>query len=314
MRDLRLIFIAILSLAAGIVLGILGHIWFAGGPGAPSTAISAPTLDLNLLPTYNPTQSFGLATQVNALNQQNVALQGTVDALSAANDALATVAAQPIIVPTELPTNAPAVVPTVGFTSVAALEPTATLTPVPVERSLYRIVPQQSQVTFTLQETRNGTLADVVGTTGEVAGDIIVDPGNSANSQVGTIRINARTLATGEELRDRAIRAQILLSEEDLYEFVEFVPSELRNLPPTITIGQPYTFELVGNLTLIDTTSEVTFSVEAMLASEDQLIGSATSTIRYFDWGITIPSVPEIASISPDVQLTINFIANRVQN
>ena len=314
MRDLRLMIIAVLALGAGIVLGVLGTIWFMGGPGTPSAAITAPTLDLNLLPTYNPTQSFGLATQVNAMNAQNANLIATVDALSADNDALATVVAQPTSLPTDLPTNTPVIVPTVGFTAAPTLAPTATQTPIPIARSQYRIVPQQSEVTFMLQETRNGTQSDVIGTTRDVAGDIIVDPVSPTNSQVGTIRISARTLVTGDELRDRTLRAKILRSEDDAYEFIEFVPTELRGLPPTIGLGQLYRFEIVGDLTIRGATHDVAFAAEAMLATEEQLIGSATATIRYFDWGVTIPSIPEISSIAPDAQLTISFIANRVEN
>ncbi len=39
------------------------------------------------------------------------------------------------------------------------------------------------------------------------------------------------------------------------------------------------------------------------------LEGSATSTIQYADWGVSIPSVPFVASVDNQVTLQLDFTA-----
>jgi hypothetical protein len=60
-------------------------------------------------------------------------------------------------------------------------------------------------------------------------------------------------------------------------------------------------------------TNEVTFTVEASLQSPTQLIGTATTTVLYDDWGISIPRVPQVANVTEDVTLSLNFVANQVE-
>ncbi|MCA9915247.1 MAG: YceI family protein, partial [Anaerolineae bacterium] len=179
-------------------------------------------------------------------------------------------------------------------------------------RNLYRISSEDSQVSFTLQEDLRGNRIDVVGTTNEVAGDIVIDMANPAASQIGTIRINARTLETDNGNRNRAIRARILQSAQDEYEFIEFVPTAVDGLPESIEMGETYTFDVTGDLTIAGVTNETTFTVEATLQSADQLTGTASAVVLWSDWNISIPSAPGVANISEDVTLVIDFVADVV--
>lgn len=283
--NLRLVSIVLGAVAIGAVVGILGFVWIVGGSGQPSAPISAPTLDVNALPTLNPTQAFEAVTEVAQLRQTVANLEATLQGAQAAQ-------AQP----TTLPTEAAAVVGNPAST-----------------RALYRIDPASSTVTFHLQEDLRGVRTEVIGTTSEVAGDIVLDAGNPAASQLGTIRINARTLATDSEFRNRALRSQILKSANDQYEFIEFVPTAINGLPATIEVGQTYAFEVVGNLTLVGQTQPVTFTAQAVLASPTSLTGTATTTVTYANWGLSIPNAPGVANVTPDVTLSINFTANQVQ-
>ncbi len=125
----------------------------------------------------------------------------------------------------------------------APVEPTATPvpateTPLPTAadttaadglsgRALFRIDNELSEVRFEIDEELSGLPNHVVGVTSEVAGDIIVDYDQPANSTVGEIRINARTFVTDSEFRNRALRSEILESSTDQFEFISFVPSGL---------------------------------------------------------------------------------------
>lgn len=287
---MRTIVVALVAAALGAVIGIFGFTWVVGGAGEPSTEVSAPTLDVNALPTLNPTQAVAALTQVAELSVANVNLQSTIDAL---------VAAQEAVQPTAVPTEAEAA----EATQEAAAASTG-------ERTLYRIDSSNSQVSFALQEDLRGVRTDVIGTTTEVAGDIVIDYANPAASQIGTIRINARTLETDQSMRNRMIRSEILLSAQDAYEFIEFVPTAINGLPAAVEVGETYTFEIVGNLTMIGVSREVAFDATVTIASAEQISGTATATVLYSDWGISIPSVPQVANVTPEVTLTINFNAN----
>ena len=71
---------------------------------------------------------------------------------------------------------------------------------------IFQIDPAQSQVRFELDEDLRGSRITVVGTTDQVAGELAVDLNNPAATQVGVIQINARTLATDNNFRNRAIQ------------------------------------------------------------------------------------------------------------
>lgn len=179
---------------------------------------------------------------------------------------------------------------------------------------VFRIVQDESRVSFILEEDLRGVRTTVIGTTNDVAGDIQVDLENPANTQIGAIRINLRTLATDNDFRNRAIRGEILQSARDEYEFTEFIPTAIEGLPETVSVGQPFTFQVTGDLKLVDTTRSVTFEVTVTPVSEERLEGTGTATVLRSDYGLKIPDVPSVANVTDEVQLTIDFVAVAVAN
>jgi polyisoprenoid-binding protein YceI len=174
---------------------------------------------------------------------------------------------------------------------------------------VFSIVPDDSQVRFTLSEVLQGQPTTVVGRTDQVAGQILVNFDDPAASQVGVIRINARTLATDNEFRNRAIRSQILRSQQPEFEFAEFAPSALSGMPEQVTIGDEFTFQITGNLSVRGTTNEVTFAVTVTPESETRIVGSASTTVQRAMYDLQIPSVQGVADVSEDVLLEIDFVA-----
>lgn len=173
----------------------------------------------------------------------------------------------------------------------------------------FAIVPAESEVRFLLDEDLRGQRITVVGATSEVAGQIRVDFANPSASEVGTIRINMRTLATDNEFRNRAIRGQILRSAEDANEFSDFVPESITGLPETVTIGEAFSFQVTGSFTMLGTARPITFEVSVTPVSETRLEGSARAVINRGDWGLTIPSVPSVANVEEEVELELDFVA-----
>jgi hypothetical protein len=74
------------------------------------------------------------------------------------------------------------------------------------ELLIYKISQADSEVRFELDEDLRGVRKTVVGTTDQVAGEIAVDLSDLSNVQAGVIQINARTLTTDNNFRNRAIQ------------------------------------------------------------------------------------------------------------
>ncbi len=180
------------------------------------------------------------------------------------------------------------------------------------DRRLFRISQDESQVRFELDEELMGAPKHVVGTTNQVAGDVIIDFSNPANSEIGMIRINARTLATDNDFRNRALRLTILQSAQDAYEFIEFTPTALEGLPTSGEVGQAYEFTITGDLKIRDITRPVTFRATVTLTEDGRLQGTAETTVMRSDFGLQIPQVPNVANVTEEVLLGIDFVALEV--
>ncbi len=172
---------------------------------------------------------------------------------------------------------------------------------------IFQIVPADSKASFTVGEVLNGSPNTVVGTTNQVAGQIALDPNNPASAQIGPIKIDARTLVTDNNFRNRAIANQIL--DTNNYEYITFTPKTLSGLPDQIAYGTSYTFKISGDLTIKDVTQQVTFDATVTPIDATHLKGSATTTVLYKDFSISIPQVRSVASVDNQVILKIDFVA-----
>lgn len=224
-------------------------------------------------------------------------------------------------IPLELSTNTPAAAtPTIVEPAATETQPPEENTPTPAAEAsapadpaaagnlrIFSIVPDQSQVRFQLDEDLRGQRITVTGTTDQIAGELAVNLDDLAATQVGTLQINARTLLTDNNFRNRAIQNEIL--DTGAYEFITFTPTAVEGLPASVTPGTPITFSIAGDLTIRDVTQPVVFEVIAQADSSDQISGTAATTIQRADYNLNIPSVPNVANVEEEVELYIDFVA-----
>lgn len=199
---------------------------------------------------------------------------------------------EPTAVPEEEPTALPE-------------EETAVIAP-PAGLAIFEIAPDQSEARFLIDEVLRGTPVTVVGVTNAVAGQIAFDVENPATAQVGQILINARTIVTDSDFRNRAISNRILFTNN--YEFITFTPTQLVGLPDATTPGEAHSFQIVGDLTITDQTREVTFETN-VTPTGNSLEGLATTTILYADFGLEIPFSQSVDSVEDSVILELEFVA-----
>ena len=268
-----------------VILALIGaaYLWFSGGSGAPSATLSAPTL---AIATRQPTTAPTLAPTSEATSES------TAESLAATSEVKSTAEA------------------TSQSTIEATAESTSAASAATGDLTVFNISTDESKVTFTLGEILNGSQNTVVGTTNQIAGQIAVDFSNPTNSQIGEMRIDARSLATDSAMRDRMIRGQILQSAQDQYEFISFKPTDISGLPTSVTMGTAISFKVTGDLTIRDVVKPVTFDVTVTPDSQTKITGKATATIKRDDFGLTIPNVPSVTQADEEVKLEINFVAN----
>jgi polyisoprenoid-binding protein YceI len=175
---------------------------------------------------------------------------------------------------------------------------------------IFEIVPAESEARFNIDEVLRGTPTTVVGATDQVAGQFAVNPNDLSTTQVGIIQVNVRTLATDNQFRNRAIKNRILLTDD--YEFITFTPQEVIGLPETGTVGEPYTFQIVGDLTITDVAQQKTFEVTATAVSDTRIEATATTAFLYTDFELFIPDAPAVDTVDDEVRLEIEFVAEAV--
>lgn len=292
-RTTRIVIGAIIVVAL-LGAAVLAFLWFSGGSGeASGAALADNSLSVTLTArageaTEEPTAAAPTAEATEAAAEVDV----TEEASEATEVALSSAAAE---------------------ATEAAPEATeaASASADGLEAGIFNIVPEESEASFELTEDLRGQFTVVRGITQDVGGQIFVDFSTPASSEAGVIRINARTMATDNEFRNRAIRGQILLSAQDEFEFIEFTPTGLEGLPETVSVGETVAFQIVGDLVVKGISQPVTFDVTLTPVSADRLEGTATTTVQRAMYGLNIPNVPGVANVSEDVTLTLTFIAAR---
>ncbi len=162
--------------------------------------------------------------------------------------------------------------------------------PAPTETA-YTVIPEESSVTFTLGETLRGKPFTVVGSTKAVSGVLVA--GEAGPS--GEIRVDALTLKTDAESRDRAIGRFILESEKAENRFIVFKVDRMTGTAGATEVG--------GWLTVHGITKPVVFAGTQEMVGEGMLVIKASATVKRGDFNLVIPSVPFVADVDDTVRL-----------
>lgn len=176
-------------------------------------------------------------------------------------------------------------------------------------RQMFAIDATQSEARFLIDEVLLGEPTTVIGRTQEMAGELLIDFESPGNTQLGAVVINVGTLQTDNELRNRALRGQILQANIPQYEIATFVPMAFLNMPDETQIGEHFNFQINGILNVHGVSQNVIFDVNLTIISRTEIQGSASATVRYTDFNIAIPEAAGVANISDNVVLELEFVA-----
>jgi polyisoprenoid-binding protein YceI len=166
-----------------------------------------------------------------------------------------------------------------------------------------------SEARFYIDEILLGNEKTVVGTTSRVTGEVVFDLTNPPAATLSVITIDARDLTTDDSRRNNQIQTRILRSSQEAYRYITFAAHTIGGLPERAQVGDTFTLEITGDLTIAGTTRAVTFTVDVTVVTEDELQGVGTAIVRHADFNLTIPRVPLVARVDDEVRLELVFVA-----
>lgn len=173
-------------------------------------------------------------------------------------------------------------------------------------QTVYRIDPSRSTASYEVKEELAGVDGTAVGETRGIAGDILFDVTEPANSQVGEIVVNVEQLTSDESLRDKRLRVDYLDSHE--HPLARYRTTGIRGLPDRVEDGVDYDIELSGELTVKETTKPT--EVSATVRREDgELHIDATAEILLSDFDVGPISVIGLVSTGNDAKLRFDLVA-----
>jgi len=226
----------------------------------------------------------------------------------------------PTAVPTEpAPTDAPAE-PTEAPAEAPAEEP-AEPTEAPAEAEsegaqpgamrTFRIVPEQSEASYSVQETfmAQNLPYRAVGRTSAIEGEFQFTTEGRPTGQVTRVTVDLSTLTSNDRRRDNRIRNEWL--ESLRFPTATFVSTGVEGVPESYVEGQEVSFRLIGDLTIRDVTRSVVFDVTGRLEGST-VTGTATTMIKMTDFGFNPPNIAGFVAVEDDVEITVTFTAVEV--
>jgi polyisoprenoid-binding protein YceI len=197
----------------------------------------------------------------------------------------------------------PVATPTVAPTATPTPEPEDPATPVVARitegsKARYRVREQFADQSFP---------NDAVGETPDVSGEIVFDRDGAVQPDRSILVVDLRTLSSDDPDRDDFLLGESLESER--FPFAEFVVQEAPGLPWPLPREGEANFQLVGDMTLHNVTSPLTWEVTAQFAPE-QVTGTATTNFTFSTFHMVRPSRFFLLSVEDNIRLEIDFIAS----
>jgi polyisoprenoid-binding protein YceI len=213
-------------------------------------------------------------------------------------------------------TAVPAQAPAAPETSVETETAVLTIGSGANETRTFVIVPAQSKASFQVDEEFfagafaklgiNAGLSDVVGSTQEVEGELVLNFSNPELVESGNFTVQMGLLKTDQSRRDDWLQDNAL--EKKKFPTASFVATAVSGLPTTYTPGSEISFDLTGDLTVRDVTKSVTFAVTAVL-NGDTLTGQATLPTRMTDYGIEPPNFANTLTVADEFVIEVELTA-----
>ncbi len=198
-----------------------------------------------------------------------------------------------------------------GVTITDAIEPEAS------SLATFAIISSKSKASYkTREKFFGGAIAEIGFTTGghETVG--------STTQMLGQIELNPDDLSLGRSYfgvlisslqsnlarRDETIRNRDL--ESSKYPVAEFIAKSIEGLPANYQKGEEFSFQLLGDITIRQTTQPIIFDVTATVTDET-IEGVMVADTRMTDFGFDPPNWAGIFEVEDDFQIEVEFVMDK---
>ena len=90
---------------------------------------------------------------------------------------------------------------------------------------------------------------------------------------------------------------------------ITFTPTSIAGIPEEVSPGAVLTLQIEGDLTIREVTHSVSFEATITVVSENEIRGTAATSIARSNFELTIPSVPRVAGVDEQLLLELDFVA-----
>ncbi len=147
--------------------------------------------------------------------------------------------------------------------------------------------------------------SDAVGAIGAITGMIVIAEDGALVPEESKFVVDLTTLRSDSGMRDNFIQRNTL--QTNTYPTAEFAPTQAIGLPSPLPISGTVAFQLVGDLTVHGVTNQSTWEVTAEIVDGRELVGRASTSFTFDDYGMTAPRVARVLSIEETIRLEFDF-------
>ena len=176
------------------------------------------------------------------------------------------------------------------------------------EAPVFQLV-EGTEARYLIDEVFRNRDTTAIGITPLVTGTVQFDRNDPLSTSVGTITIDARDLDGDRRARDRVVIRRILNAGLDKYRYISFEPTAITGMPPLVQVGDTLELQITGLLRIRNGRREAVFDTTVTVVSETELQGLASTTIRWRDYSLRIPSWPGVSWVADEVILELAFTA-----
>ena len=180
----------------------------------------------------------------------------------------------------------------------------------PADQLRYSVVTVRSEVRYRVREQLVGLSFpnDAVGATSAIRGSVSVDAQGRVLPTDSRFTVDLRTLRSDEPRRDNYVRRNTL--ETDRFPTAVFAPAEIRGLRLPLPQTGTASCEIVGELTVRDTSRHIIWEATATLNGQDISVRARTA-LRFADFGLRVPRVAVVLSVEDTIRLEADLLLRR---
>lgn len=170
----------------------------------------------------------------------------------------------------------------------------------------FDIVPAESEARYRVREQLvNFSLPnDAVGKTKEITGAIVIQPDGTIDAASSKFVVDLTNITSDQSRRDTFVKRNVLRT--DTYPTAVFIPKKISGLSNPLPQSGQVSFQLTGDLTLLDVTKEVTWDVTGTVEN-GKAVGQAKTRFTFEDFNLTRPQVPVVLSIEDHIDLELDL-------